>query len=30
VPNSGHVINAHYEAGTQFSQINAFLSKNGF
>lgn len=29
VPNSGHSINAHYEAGTQFTQIRAFLSKNG-
>ncbi|RAK95954.1 alpha/beta fold hydrolase [Aspergillus ibericus CBS 121593] len=30
VPNSGHVINAHYSAQQQFSQINAFLECNGF
>lgn len=30
VPESGHLINAHYEADVQFDQINNFLDKNGF
>ena len=30
VPNSGHYMNAHYAAPTEFSQINAFLKDNGF
>ncbi|APA10419.1 hypothetical protein SS1G_07093 [Sclerotinia sclerotiorum 1980 UF-70] len=30
VPDSGHLINAHYNAYVQFDQINDFLDRNGF
>ena len=30
VPNSGHNINDHYEAPTEFAQIIAFVQANGF
>ena len=30
VPDSGHYINAHYAATSEFTQINAFLKVNGF
>ncbi|KAJ8065470.1 hypothetical protein OCU04_006153 [Sclerotinia nivalis] len=30
VPDSGHLINAHYNARAQFDQINDFLDRNGF
>ncbi|KAG4030508.1 hypothetical protein MFRU_012g02410 [Monilinia fructicola] len=30
VPDSGHFINAHYEADAQFNQISSFLDRNGF
>jgi len=30
VPESGHMLNAHYQAPQAFAQINKFLHANGF